>query len=92
MDPNQVKDVEAAIDRVTKAIEKAKSAASELADDFRTTTETLNAAYNSLNGVDKLIKQSLNSEFKKLDTTVKNIRNTHQSLLSGYFDEKKDIK
>jgi hypothetical protein len=89
MDPNQVKDVEAAIDRVTKAIEKAKSAASELADDFRTTTETLNAAYNSLNGVDKLIKQSLNSEFKKLDTTVKNIRNTHQSLLSGYVDEKK---
>jgi hypothetical protein len=88
MDPNQVKDVEAAIDRVTKAIEKAKSAASELADDFRTTTETLNAAYNSLNGVDKLIKQSLNSEFKKLDTTVKNIRNTHQSLLSGYVDEK----
>jgi len=89
MDPNQVKDVAAAIDRVTKAIEKAKSAASELADDFRTTTETLNAAYNSLNGVDKLIKQSLSSEFKKLDKTVKNIRNTHQSLLSGYVDEKK---
>ena len=89
MDPNQVKDFAAAIDKVTRAIQRAENAASELADDFRTTTETLNAAYNSLDGVDKLLKRSLNSEFKKLDTTVKNIRNIQQNLLSGYADEKK---
>jgi hypothetical protein len=92
MDPNQVKDFAAAIDKVTKAIQRAEMAASELADDFRTTTETLNAAYNSLEGVDKLLKQSLRSEFKKVDATVKSIRNTHQSLLKGYIDEKEVLK
>jgi hypothetical protein len=89
MDPNQVKDVAVAIERVTRAIENAKKSASELSDDFRTTTDTLNAAYNSLEGIDKFLKRSLSSEFRKLDTTIKSIRNTHQSLLGGYADEKK---
>jgi hypothetical protein len=85
---DNVRDVQEAIRQVTNSIETAKNAVEELSDEFRTTSDNIHAAYRAVEDIDKFLKRSLTLEFRRVDTLVKNIKNTHTSLLKGYASEK----
>ncbi len=84
----KVKDFALAIKKIKDELDRVTNASSELADNFASTTSSLDASLRSLSGIDKILASKIRPELKKLDGIIKNTKNLNDEIIKGYATEK----
>lgn len=89
IDVSQVRDIEAAIRRVTQALRDAENAVVELADGFSASLNNIREAKEELKNIGTVLRGQLLTQYNALEKSTLNIAANQKSLLEGWLTERK---